>query len=213
MENSILSLPLEKLLRHPDNPNRMSRGNFAKLVRNIKQTGRYEPVIVRPYPGRAGFFQIINGHHRCRALAELGYKCADCVVWEVDDRGADVLLVTLNRLGGSDELGKKLAILRRLCEKTRTKELSKILPYPAGQIERLISLGKRPTPVGGSQTLANPVVFFLSDEQQRVVEEALLRAEKPSEKKMTKAEKRAAAIGFIARRFLEATGCVVGGGD
>ena len=47
--STIQSIALDGLIAHPDNPNRMSSGNFAKLVRNIEQTGRYEPLIVRPY--------------------------------------------------------------------------------------------------------------------------------------------------------------------
>jgi hypothetical protein len=35
MASTIESIQLEKLLPHPDNPNRMSKANFAKLIRNI----------------------------------------------------------------------------------------------------------------------------------------------------------------------------------
>ena len=156
MANSVRTIPLEKLIAHPDNPNRMSKVNFGKLVSNIERSGRYEPLIVRPWPNksktvtaakagvqkdddamdsrlrgndikktspstipppsprlrRAGgtgdYFQIINGCHRCRALAKLGKKKAECVVWDVDDEQTDILLATLNRLGGKDELEAKV---------------------------------------------------------------------------------------------------------
>ncbi|MHC4624131.1 MAG: ParB/RepB/Spo0J family partition protein, partial [Planctomycetota bacterium] len=85
MRNSVHSIALDKLASHPDNPNRQSKANFAKLVRNIARTGRYEPLIVRPHPEKEGYYQIINGHHRRRALSELGYEAADCIVWDVDD--------------------------------------------------------------------------------------------------------------------------------
>ena len=54
MANSIQSIALDKLVAHPDNPNRMSKANFAKLIRNIKRTGRYEPLVVRPCPDARG---------------------------------------------------------------------------------------------------------------------------------------------------------------
>jgi len=73
----------------------MSKANLAKLVRNIEQTGQYEPIIVRPHPQRKGCFQIINGYHRCHALTKLGYKTADCIVWDIDDKQTDILLATL----------------------------------------------------------------------------------------------------------------------
>ena len=100
MTNSTQSIALDKLAAHPDNPNQQSKVNFAKLVRNIERTGRYEPLIVRPCPDKAERFQIINGYHRCHALAKLGYKTADCIVWDIDNEETDILLTTLNRLGG-----------------------------------------------------------------------------------------------------------------
>ncbi len=114
MTNSIKSIPLDKLDAHPDNPNEQSSVNFTKLVRNIERTGLYEPLVVRPSPDRWGHFQIINGHHRCHALTKLGHKSADCIMWEIDDEQTDILLATLNRLGGSDNLGKKLKLLKRM---------------------------------------------------------------------------------------------------
>ena len=39
MENMIQTIAIEKLIPHPDNPNRQSKANFAKLVRNIERTG------------------------------------------------------------------------------------------------------------------------------------------------------------------------------
>ena len=74
MTNLIQSIALDKLVAHPDNPNRMSSVNFAKLVRNIGRTSRYEPLVVRPAPESRDCFQIINGYHRWRALAKLGYS-------------------------------------------------------------------------------------------------------------------------------------------
>jgi ParB-like chromosome segregation protein Spo0J len=102
-QNKIHRISLEKLHAHPDNPNSMSKETFAKLVRNIERTGRYEPIVIRQ---KDTSWQIINGHHRVKALRQLGYKTADCLVWDVDDHETEILLATLNRLGGSDTLEK-----------------------------------------------------------------------------------------------------------
>ena len=40
MANQIKTIAIDKLIAHPDNPNRMSKRDFAKLVRNIQRTGR-----------------------------------------------------------------------------------------------------------------------------------------------------------------------------
>ncbi len=201
MANSIQSIALDKLGFHPDNPNKQSKVNFAKLVRNIERTGRYEPLIVRPCPGKADYFQIINGHHRFSALAKLGYEAADVIVWDVDDEQTDILLATLNRLCGSDELGKKLKLLKRLNKKMATGSLAKLLPQTARRIERLTNLKRPNTPAKiSAKCFANPLVFFVNDTQQQQIERALSLVEEPKAE-MKKAEKRAAALTHIAGYF------------
>jgi ParB/RepB/Spo0J family partition protein len=209
MASAIQSIPLDKLVAHPDNPNRMSKANIAKLVRNIEQTGRYEPIMVRPHPQRGNYFQIINGEHRCCALAKLGYKTADCIVWDIDDEQTDILLATLNRLGGTDELGKKLELLKRLNKRMESGELSKLLPQTAKQIERLTNLKMPSTPAKTiAKCFSNPMVFFVNDAQQETIENALSLAQESRSEivKMayakTKAAKRAAALAQIAGEFL-----------
>jgi hypothetical protein len=104
------TIAINKLAAHPANPNVMSEVKFNKLVRNIERTGLYEPIVVRAHPKKKDYFQIINGHHRVKALEKLDRKVADCVVWDVDDEQAEVLLATLNRLTGSDEPARKIEL-------------------------------------------------------------------------------------------------------
>jgi ParB/RepB/Spo0J family partition protein len=197
------SVPLDELIPHPGNPNRMSKANLAKLLRNIKQTGRYEPLVVRPYPDRPGLFQIVNGHHRWQVLKELGYKTADVTVWDIDDHEADILLATLNRLGGRDNIEKKLALLERLNKKLAARELAKLLPQTAKQIERLASFKLPAAPATlAANHFANPLVFFVNDTQQQIIEKAMSLAELHQNEK-NRAAKRAAALTAIAQRFLD----------
>jgi hypothetical protein len=202
MTNSIQSIPLDKLVAHPDNPNRQSRAIFGKLIRNIERSSRYEPIVVRPHPEKRDCFQIINGHHRYRALAKLGYESADCVVWDIDDEQTDILLSTLNRLGGSDELGKKLNLLKRLNKRMESSELSRLVPQTAKQIERLTNLKMPSRPaMADAKSFLNPMVFFINDTQQEVIESALSSAGELGDEK-TKAAKRAAALAHIAEEFI-----------
>ena len=204
MGNVVQSISLDRLIAHPDNPNRMSKGNFSKLVRNIERTSLYEPLTVR----RQGeYFQIINGHHRLEALKKLGYAAADCVVWDIDDEEVDVLLATLNRLCGRDILDKKLILLRRLNEKMLAQELARLLPLTGKQIERLANLKLPALPAkgqakAGGMCFAVPLVFFVNESQQRIIEEAILKAE-CTEKEKTKAQRRAEALTKIAEKYLK----------
>jgi hypothetical protein len=210
MKNRIESIRIENLIPHPENPNRMSRAAFNRLVRNIARTGRYEPLVVRPMGER---FEVINGSHRLKALEELGFESVDVIVWDVGDDDARLLLGSLNRLCGSDVLDKKVALLKRLTEKMPVGELAGLLPQTARQIERLTDLaGRRRRALKAAlrkasadlKTQANPMVFFLSDSQKKKIERAMSLAAKETGKK-TKAAAHATALTQIAENFIDGT--------
>jgi hypothetical protein len=204
------SIAINKLLPHPANPNVMSESNFRKLVRNIERTGLYEPIVVRPHPKEKDCFQIINGHHRVKALEKLGRYQADCVVWNVDDEQTAVLLATLNRLCGSDSPAKKIALLRELTERMAAKDLAKLLPQTAKQIERLINfkMSVSPPALQKEQFLV-PLVFFVTKQQQDIIEQAISFAAESSKRevkddKLNRPQRRATALTRIAGNFMKA---------
>jgi hypothetical protein len=253
--STVQSVHLSRLVPHPDNPNRMGRQKFAKLVRNIELTGRYEPLIVRPCPhhqhdsydnsttchceiaegGRGNLgcsedrllrrraprndngseqvrvYQIISGHNRARALEKLGCETAEVIVWDVDDHQAGILLATFNRLCGSDVLSTKIALLKCLKKRLNAAELAKLLPQSAGQIERLtcLKLPKRPAP---ATAMPQPMVVFVSAEQQKAIEQAMSLAP-PGPKLRTRAARKAAALTRIAQAFIEHNDTPAAGGN
>ena len=81
-------IPLADLTPHPLNTNVMPDDLLAKLRANIKRTGRYPHLIVRPHPRERGKSEVLDGHHRIRVLRGLGHTEARCDVWAVDDREA-----------------------------------------------------------------------------------------------------------------------------
>ncbi len=201
-------IAISKLAAHPANANVMGGAKFNKLVRNIERTGYIEPIVVRPHPKKRGHFQIINGHHRVKAIEKLGRKEADCVIWDVDDEQTAVFLATLNRLCGSDEPAKKIELLKELKKRIGTVELAKLLPQTAKQIEQLTNLKLSDVAVkadvGG---FAIPLVFFVTRQQQEVIEKALSSIEnRVSSSEMTKAKRRAMALTAIAEQFLLTSG-------
>ena len=201
MQNIIQTIPLDKLIAHPLNANRMSEQTYRKLVRNIERTGMYEPIVVRKHPEIGGSFQIINGHHRAKALAELGYETADCVIWDVDDAEAAILLATLNRLAGSDVLDKRRELLNRLREDFGAGELAKLLPQTKRQIEALVNLKIPDVPSRpAGRTFGIPLVFYVSKEQLEKINRALsLVIDKAAGD--TLGERKANALVFIAEHY------------
>jgi hypothetical protein len=199
IKNRIVSIPVDRLIAHRGSPNRMSKRNFARLVRNIERTGLYEPLVVRR---QSDCFQIINGHNRCKALQQLGYETVDALVWEVDDAEADILLCSLNRLRGSDVLAKKRALLRRINCNMHTREMAKLLPFTRSQIEKLKNIMVPSAPASiDVKSFAVPMVFFLSAEQQRIIAKAL--ASTPAGNEKSRAARNAAALTKIAQCFIK----------
>jgi ParB family chromosome partitioning protein len=197
IENRVSSIPIDKLIAHPGNPNRMSKRSFARLVRNIERTGRYEPLVVR---WQGDCFQIVNGRHRWLALKQLGYESVDAVVWDVDDAETDILLSTLNRLKGSDALKKKLNLLERINRNMEAREMAKLLPFTRSQIERLKNIKVPAAPAKiNTKSFALPMVFFLTEPQHQIVAKALASARENYNE--TKAARNAAALIEMARCF------------
>ena len=176
---NIADIALSQLFPHPFNSNVMPRPLFAKLVEHVKRTDRYPPVIVRrmvreesdaAHDGADARFQILDGHHRVAALRQLQRTSARCVVWEVDDDEAALLLATLNRLQGQDDPRKRAALVASLQEHGATlTALARALPERAEQLESLLRLNRPPLPPTEPQSLDDlPVAvhFFLSPLQR-----------------------------------------------
>lgn len=199
-QSKIESISLDKLIAHPANPNRMAESVFKKLASHIGRSGNYEPIVVRRHPKKDGCFEIINGHHRKRALEELGTERADCLIWDVSDDETLVLLSTLNRLSGNDDLHKKSELIKQLSRRLNIKELSRMLPDSRRSIEHLRTLGQTPKRITIlNKCMLNALVFFLTDEQKKIVNSTLKEAIDPGSKG-TGAQKRAWAIVEILRQ-------------
>ncbi len=201
---NLREIPLEQFIPHPANPNKMSKSAFAKLVANIKKTGLYEPVVVRPVGDK---FQLINGHHRIEALKKLEARTASAIVWELDDATSLTLLASLNRLTGSDVPEKKSRLYTELLANYSAKDIAKILPCPAAQIERLAA-AKLPDVPAPAVVMPDAMVFFLSGEQRAIVQDALAKAKCEGQKgekgQKSAAKKNAAALALLAENYIDA---------
>jgi hypothetical protein len=122
----------------------------------------------------------------------------------VDDEQTSILLTTLNRLAGSDIPAKKIGLLKKLTQRLGTAQLAKLLPQTAKQIERLTALklsAERCTL--HAEQFAIPLVFFVTKQQQGIIENALSSVENQvSRIEMSKAQRRAGAITEIAEQYL-----------
>jgi len=171
-------ISINRLQAHPGNCNVMPERLLKKLVGHLDQTDRYPPVVVRPISGEGGVegYQIIDGHHRIEALKRLERLEARCVVWEVSDDEALLLLATLNRLEGKDDPMKRAQLVAQLNEKTGLDELAKRLPENLDGLEGLLTMRLAPpTPRAPASLEKLPVAvyFFLQIEHKQRLEKRL----------------------------------------
>jgi ParB/RepB/Spo0J family partition protein len=195
-ETIFREIPIDLLIPHPARPNRMSKPAFARLVASIKNTGFYEPVVVRAVGEK---YQIINGYHRVQALLKLDVKTARAIVCELDDLMTLTLLASLNRLKGTDQPQKKKLLYKELLTKSSAGDLSKNIPASATQIQRLAA-DELPQSPALPTVMPEAVVFFLNPEQRKIVQSALASARRKYVTGTT-AQQNAAAITMIANSF------------
>ena len=199
------NISLGLLVEHPENSNFMNAETAEKLRRHIEQTGRYEPLTVRPHPGEDGKFQVINGHNRLRVLRALNYQTANCVVWKLDDDQTRLYLATLNRLSGRDIPERRAALLDNLLQAFDIGELTSLLPDDEKQMEELQRLARLEpdeiiTQVSGEETLAIPTILtFMIDESEAKEVNLALDLILRTEEELS----RGRALACLARFYLE----------
>ncbi len=169
-----------QLRNRTDNANRMPDAAFRKLVRNIKRTGRYPAVIVRPIPNelpQTAEYEILDGHHRVAALADLNHAFVRCDIWhEIDDQEALILLATLNRLAGSDDPLKRAGLVDQLIQSLGKTRVAQMLPEDSQHLSRLLELKAPPPPpahLTPEQGLPEAVTFFITTPQRRILDQKL----------------------------------------
>lgn len=86
-KNDIVTLPIDLLIDHPDNPNVMNDGQFNKLAENIDEIGFAEPIQVAK--NKDGTYTIIGGHHRVKAAKLHDYTELPAIVMEELEEGQD----------------------------------------------------------------------------------------------------------------------------
>lgn len=161
----IAKLRITDLRPHPLNPNKMPPDHQVKLEDHIRRTENYPPLIVRLHPTEKSKYQIIDGQHRAEALSALGYKLAQCAIWEVDDTETKMLLATLNRLEGQDDPYLRGTLLSDLAQQFEVSQLAEQLPLDAAAIRKYIAAADSPPAPSAPQSsedMPHALTIFLT---------------------------------------------------
>lgn len=100
---------IDELIPASYNPRKISKIDYERLKRSIKELGYVEPVIWNKTSGH-----VVGGHQRLKVLKELGYDEVDCVVVELDDDKERALNIALNKISGMWDQGKLFEVLGKL---------------------------------------------------------------------------------------------------
>ncbi|MCV2892592.1 ParB/RepB/Spo0J family partition protein [Lentibacter sp. XHP0401] len=81
-----LMVPIEQVKPNPDQPRRtFDAVALADLAESIREKGVIQPLIVRPYPGEDGIYQIVAGERRWRASQKAQLHQVPVIIREFDD--------------------------------------------------------------------------------------------------------------------------------
>lgn len=168
--------------------------NMQSLVESIKEKGVLLPTIVRKKED--GNFEMVSGHRRKRAAQKAGLQEIPCIVKELSDDEAVILMVDSNiqreevlpserafaykmKLEAEKHQGKKINTtsvqLEQKLEKTTREKIAKELGQSASSIQRFIRLTylipELLEQVDNKRIALNPAVelSYLTEEHQYVV--------------------------------------------
>ena len=88
-------IDISKIKNFPDHPFKvLDDDKMEEMVRSVKEYGVLLPVIVRPK--QDGTYEMISGHRRKRACELAGIKQIKCIVKDLSDDEATILMVDSN---------------------------------------------------------------------------------------------------------------------
>lgn len=88
-------IPVGEIEDFPDHPFKIRMDeDMENLVESVKVRGVLSPVLVRPMPD--GSYQMVSGHRRKRASELAGLETVPCIVRELTDDEATILMVDSN---------------------------------------------------------------------------------------------------------------------
>jgi len=221
MELAVSNLPIGKVMPNPWNANKQTDRQYAAEMESICDNGFVMPIIVRKHPEKKGFYEIVDGEHRWKALQQIAAegkkgkanvptlienKEIPAIVLAIDEAKAKRLTVIMNETRGRADLTSLGTLLAELAPELG-EDLIIGLPYTPEQLNEILDIAKfdwteLETPIDGEELYtqeeeAFKVVAVLDSETQQKWQNAmaLKKQEFPSDSKV--------AAGLLIKELLE----------
>lgn len=176
-------ISLQHLHTDPRNANVCSPEFLQKLQRHVERNGLCLSLLVRPDPERVGHYIIVDGHHRKRVAEALGLKEVECQIKVMSKDEAGLLLLTLNRLRGTDIPRKRAEWIESLRPTWSLESLAEILPESPAEMAGLLALLHQDESAltqalkaqleAEQKSLPVPFGFMVSSEEAELIRQAL----------------------------------------
>ena len=137
--NSV-DIPVGALKAPTTNPNHLDAAKFEALKSVIARYGFLQPILVRRD------MTIVDGVHRVEAAKALGLATVPAVVQDLDEAGARLLQISMNRLRGELDLGEVASSLQVLEGLGVELDVLTLTGYSAGEVESLLRALDTPAP-------------------------------------------------------------------
>ena len=117
----------------------MNLARIEQVERSMHLHGQLQPVVARVCEQG---YQIIDGFKRCYKASDLGMKTLQCLVLDVDEAQARVLMLSYNRTPQTMESWEEALVLKDLVERydVSQRELSKMTGYSRSWVSRRLGL-------------------------------------------------------------------------
>lgn len=152
VDSGIQELPVAKLIPFEGQPFRpYSTEKLQELAEDIKDNGILSPIIVRPYVGR---YQILAGHNRTSAAKLIGLETVPCIVKEVDDNTARLIVVNTNLNQREELLPSEKAFAYKM-QMEAMKQQGKRTDLTSDQVDRKLETAEY---IAQSNSISGPQV-------------------------------------------------------
>ncbi len=136
----VIELPVKKLHEAPWNPNKMDEATLNRLKESLIRYGVVSPLVVRRADGSK--YEVLSGNQRLKAIKELDFESAPCIILKLTDNEAMLLAQALNNLHGEDDLGLKGELYRKLLNDIPEDKILALLPETIESLKALSTLGQ-----------------------------------------------------------------------
>ncbi|MCR5808134.1 MAG: ParB/RepB/Spo0J family partition protein [Clostridiales bacterium] len=93
-------IPVRLIIPNPNQPRRaFDEAGIGELAASIKQVGLLQPLLVRR---AGGFYELIAGERRLRAVRKLGWKSVRCIITGGTDENDSALMAIVENLQRED---------------------------------------------------------------------------------------------------------------